>query len=654
MTMTSSNEARIGELLVAEGLITDIQLQEALQYQHDMTSYVPLGQLLVERKYITRRQLDLVLDQGQKRPRLGEVLIRSGILSTDQLDHALEQQKKVKLPLGQVLVKLGYVSDEAMRQALSVQLNIPFLDLDRFAIDRDLAKIINASYARRHMLVPVSVAGQTLTVAMDDPTHHSVIEELSRSTGLIVTVVTASREAIQRAFNKVYDIKAAVPAGPGVAAETLDVLTEEESEGGSKSKYVEEYQQDQKAGEIVRQLMTIAIERGCSDIHLETLSESLHVRFRVDGVLQELALGALHQSCNENARRVISRLKILAKLDIAERRRPQDGSFRVRVDRGKEQINVDLRVSVVPSYYGESVVLRILDRSRAPHSIDQLGFSTEVTEKLRQMLKRPTGILLITGPTGSGKSTTLYASLMTVYRPEIRILTAEDPIEYVYEQFSQSEVNDRIGNTFAAYLRAFLRHDPEVIMVGEIRDEETAQMAFRAAQTGHLLLSTLHTNSAIGAVSRLLDLSVDPNLVGSSIIGVLAQRLVRQVCQACKTPYTPSPDLLQEFFDTPPAHARWYKGRGCAVCNFSGYKGRLCVSELWTPNDQDIILISKKAPFDEIRESSKLSTISMARDVADRLAAGRTNLEELIRVLPYSNVYEFRQLQVNRQTAVAS
>ncbi len=654
MAMLASTESRLGEMLVAEGLLTDIQLQEALRFQRDRTSYIPLGQILVERKYVTRRQLSHVLDQGHKRTRLGEVLIRGGLVSSEQLEHALEQQKELKLPIGQVLVKMGYVTDEAMRHALSVQLNIPFLDLDRFSIDRDLTKIINASYARRHMLVPVSVVGQTLTIAMDDPTHHSVVEELSRSTGLIVTVVTASREAIQRAFNKVYDIKVTAPASNGAAAETLDVLTEEDSEA-SKSKYTEEVQQDQKAGEIVRQILSLAIERGCSDIHLETLSDSLHVRFRVDGVLQELASDALQQTCNENARRVISRVKILAKLDIAERRRPQDGSFRVRVDRGAEQINVDLRVSVVPSYYGESVVLRILDRSRAPRSIDQLGFSAEVTEKLHQMLKRTTGILLITGPTGSGKSTTLYASLMTLFRPEIRILTAEDPIEYVYEQFSQSEVNERIGNTFANYLRAFLRHDPEVIMVGEIRDEDTAQMAFRAAQTGHLLLSTLHTNSAIGAVGRLLDLSVDPNLVGSSMIGVLSQRLVRQVCQACKTAYSPSPDLLREFFDEPPADAKWYKGRGCSACNYSGYKGRLCVSELWVPNEHDIILINKNAPFDEIRESSKRSTIPMARDVAARLAAGRTNLEELIRVLPYSSVYEFRQLQMDHHDeAVAS
>jgi type IV pilus assembly protein PilB len=272
---------------------------------------------------------------------------------------------------------------------------------------------------------------------------------------------------------------------------------------------------------------------------------------------------------------------------------------------------------------------------------------------MHQILKRPAGIFLITGPTGSGKSTTLYASLMTIFKPQIRILTAEDPIEYVYEQFSQSEVNEHIGNTFANYLRAFLRHDPEVIMVGEIRDEDTAQMAFRAAQTGHLLLSTLHTNSAIASVSRLLDLSVDPNLIASSTLGVLAQRLVRQVCQACKVQYEPSRDLLREFFDTPPSHAKWYRGAGCGACNFSGYKGRLCVSELWTPSEEDVILISKNAPFEEIRDSSKRNTISMARDVADRLAAGLTNLEELIRVLPYQSVYEFRQLQVRAKEPVA-
>jgi len=355
-------------------------------------------------------------------------------------------------------------------------------------------------------------------------------------------------------------------------------------------------------------------------------------------------MGQLQDACNERVREIISRLKVLGRLDIAERRRPQDGSFRMKVERAGEQTSIDFRISVVPGYYGESVVLRVLDRKSVPKSLEELGFSSQITEKLREMLKRPAGILLITGPTGSGKSSTLYASLMTLYKPQIRIVTAEDPIEYVYEQFSQSEVNERIGNTFASYLRAFLRHDPEVIMVGEVRDEETAEMAFRAAQTGHLLLTTLHTNDALSAVTRLRDLKVDPNLIASSLLGVLAQRLVRAVCPQCKAEYSPAPELLKEFFDTAPPDLKWYKGKGCSHCNFTGYRHRLAIAELWVPNENDVILIAKNASFEELRSSAAHSTVFMAEDAANRLRGGATNLEELIRMLPYSSIYRFRQI----------
>ena len=339
---------------------------------------------------------------------------------------------------------------------------------------------------------------------------------------------------------------------------------------------------------------------------------------------------------------------MLGKLDISERRRPQDGSFRVRLERDGETHNIDFRVSILPSYYGESCVLRILDKKNAPTTIDQLGFSVAISSQLRQLMKRTTGVILVTGPTGSGKSTTLYSALMTAYRPEIRVLTAEDPIEYVYEQFSQSEVNDRIGNTFARYLRAFLRHDPEVIMIGEIRDEETAEMAFRAAQTGHLLLSTLHTNDAVSTVTRLLDMKVDSNLLASSLLGVLGQRLARTVCTECRRPYQPAPELVREFFAEVPAGLEFYQGAGCAACNYTGYRGRTSIAELWVPSQQDVILISKGANSDELRKSARRSTISMAEDVLERLAAGRTNLEELIRVMPYSAVYLFRELSKDR------
>jgi len=641
---TIRGEGRLGEMLVREGLITDAQLADALREQHSRPTYVPLGHVLVEQKLVTRRQLNLFLEHAEKRPRLGDLLVRSGAITSAQLAHALERQRAMRIPLGQVLIRLGYLGDETMRQALALQLNIPYVDLDQVSIDRGLTRLINRSYARRHSLVPVACVGQTLTICMDDPTEVQAVEELSRLTGLLVTVLTSSHEAIEHAFQRMYGDTQPEPS----IAEHLELTAEEESDSALGSRYVEDMREVKKADALVRQMLAVALSRRATDIHLETLASTLHVRFRIDGVLQEMAIGQLQDSCNERVREIVSRLKVLGKLDIAERRRPQDGSFRMKVERAGEQMSVDFRVSVVPGYYGESVVLRVLDRKSVPKSVEELGFSPQITERLRELLKRPSGILLITGPTGSGKTSTLYASLMTLYRPQIRVVTAEDPIEYVYEQFSQCEVNERIGNTFAGYLRAFLRHDPEVMMVGEIRDEETAEMAFRAAQTGHLLLTTLHTNDALSAVTRLRDLKVDPNLIASSLLGVLAQRLVRAVCPQCKAEYKPAPELLKEFFDTAPPDMKWCKGKGCTHCNFTGYRHRLPIGELWIPNENDVILIAKNASFEELRASAARSTVFMAEDAANRLRAGATNLEELIRMLPYSSIYRFRQIASER------
>jgi type IV pilus assembly protein PilB len=570
---------------------------------------------------------------------LGEVLVRDGAITERQLAHALAEQQKKHVPLGELLVRLGFVTDAKMRQALGRQLRISYIDLDRLKVDRALTRIVNSSYAKRHALVPVSRTGDTLTVCMDDPTNRTVIEELSRSTGLVLTPVTAAREAINRAFRRLYDEK----PKPAPEVEGVGVVVEDGLDPTLESKYAEEGRV-KKADVIVRQLLSVAIARRASDIHLETLASSAQIRFRIDGVLESIDLGDLKDACTTNSREIVSRIKILAKLDIAERRRPQDGGFRVQLERDNQLTGVDIRVSIVPSYYGESAVLRILDRSHAPTSIDQLGLPSTVIDKWRRLIHRPSGILLVTGPTGSGKSTTLYASLMTVYRPQIRVLTAEDTIEYVYEQFSQSEVNADIGNTFATYLRAFLRHDPEVIMVGEIRDEETAEMAFRAAQTGHLLLSTLHTETAIAAVPRLLDMKIDPNTIASALNGVMGQRLVRRVCRTCATKHDPPADMVREFFAQPPAMV-FKKGAGCKDCNHSGYRGRVTIAELWVPSDDDVLLITKNAPFDEIRENAKRSTVPMSESMLAALNEGLTNLEELVRVMPYSSIVDFRQRQ---------
>jgi type IV pilus assembly protein PilB len=626
----------LGELLIQQGLVRPAELARALALQRTDGNRDTLGRILVAQQILTQPQLDAVLDMFGKRQRLGEVLVRQGTITRPQLEHALATQKRSRGSLGQILVKLRYVDEPTLRQALAEQLDIPYIDLDRVSLDRALSKIVNANYARRHNIVPVAVAGQTLTVCMDDPTQQVVIEELGRATERIISVVTASHEAIKRALIRLYD--RSEPAAP---AEDLEVIAEESVQ--TPRKYGAQASNTQ-ADVLVRQLMAAAISRRASDVHIETLADRVQIRLRIDGVLTYLEPGELLEACNRSAREIASRLKILAKLNIAERRRPQDGSFRVKVERKGKHQGVDLRVSVVPSHYGESLVIRILDAHHAPTSLDQLNFPPAVKDKLRELLQRPSGILLVTGPTGSGKSTTLYASLMTVSRPGIRILTAEDPIEYVFENVSQAEVNEQIGNTFASYLRAFLRHDPEVIMIGEIRDQETAEMAFRAAQTGHLLLSTLHTNTAAGAIARLMDMKVDPNTVASSLMGVVGQRLVRQICRECMTEYEPSRQLLREFFaDRPPVGLRFQRGAGCLACRHTGYRDRLTAVELWVPSDEDIVLINKCAPIEDIRASARKNTLSMAESAWLLLRDGRTSLEELVRVLPYEVIADFRQ-----------
>ena len=461
------------------------------------------------------------------RSRLGEMLVESGAITPEQLEHALSQQKELKLPLGKTLLKLNYLTDETMRQTLSLQLNVPYLDLEKVIIDRQLARVINRSYARRHSLLPVAQIGRTLTVAMDDPTASNIVDELTRLTSYSITVVTASSKAIQQALRRLYEDAPDTPETP-----TGGVKRPEQAAAAKKPEAAPEVPAfrapnadalgSARADELFQQVLNHALESRCSDIHLEMLPNGFQIRFRIDGVLRKPDFGPLQRTLDRTMREIVSRIKILSKLDIAERRRPQDGSFQVSAGKNAT-VTIDLRVSILPSYTGESVVIRILDRTRAPKSLSELDLSPVVVERLHDILKNTTGIFLVTGPTGSGKSTTLYSSLMRLHRPEVRILTAEDPVEYVYPEISQFEVNDDIGNTFANYLRAFLRHDPEVIMVGEIRDEETAEMAFRAAQTGHFLLSTLHTNSAIAALPRLLDLKIEPSLIASSLIGVMSQ-----------------------------------------------------------------------------------------------------------------------------------
>jgi len=602
----------------------------------------PFGRIVLEQEILSEEHSGLVSAGGERRPRLGHLLVRSGALSEEMLKVSLEHQEKSGIRLGEALVELNFVTEEVMRQTLCTQLNIPFINFDNIQVDRTLSRVINKNYAQRHRIVPIAKIGRTMTLVMDDPTHTELVEELEAFTGFTINVVTSTRAGIVDAFSRLYEDKQ--PRGMHLGLQLID---EEGAETESLSKYVDS-PQNRRADTLVTQLIGIALRNGSSDIHLETTDRRIFIRFRIDGVLQELYLGPLGDEVNRLRREIVSRIKILGKLDIAERRRPQDGSFRARIVKNGEESKVDFRISIIPGYYGENVVLRVLDARKAPKSIHELGFSERINDTMNRLLKRNTGILLVTGPTGSGKSTTLYGALMTAYRPGIKILTAEEPIEYVYDKITQCEVNPKIGNTFANYIRSFLRQDPEIIMVGEIRDAETAEMAFRAAQTGHLVLSTLHTNDAVSSITRLLDLNVDPSLIASCILGVLSQRLIRQICPHCKVEHVPSKELLKEFFHMTPPDVSWFKGRGCGLCNHTGYSGRLAVAELWTPSDEDIILINKGAGINELRRSSYRSTILMAEDAVEKLAGGTTNLEELIRTLPYSTVHQFQNLVSHR------
>ncbi len=657
MTTKQSPEetSKLGLLLVDKGFITSEQLHTALRLQRatppTSPDYKYLGQILVEQKYIDAQQLQFIMQKFGKKSRLGDILVRCKAITEQELQIALAEQRKSGERLGTVLLKKSMVSDETMRQALSSQLNIPYIDISRLNIDHNLTKIINRDYAFKHKIIPISMTDTSITLAMDDPTNTDVASELEMFTRLKVNIVTSSQSAIKGAFNRLYPGENQSGSSDTILDDdsdaSLDIsfdLDEDPTDKIRKPDYVEAHE-SKRADLVVQKILGWALQKQASDIHMENLDHHMVIRFRIDGLLQEFDLGSLQDDINLFHREMVSRIKILGKLDIAERRLAQDGSFRSHIVRNGEKTNIDFRISIVPSYYGENIVIRILDSQKAPSTIENLKFSSKLTEKMTKLFMANTGIILVTGPTGSGKSTTLQSGLLTAYRPGLKVVTAEDPIEYVYDHFMQCEVNEKIGLTFASYIRVFLRHDPEIIMIGEIRDSETAEMAIRAAQTGHLVLSTLHTNDSLGAISRLAGLGIDPSMISSSLIGVISQRLARRVCENCAEPYTPAPDLINEFFPAPPTDIEWRKGTGCDRCNHTGYKGRVAIAELWEPSHHDMLLINKKAEFEELKISARNSTIPLIEEAVIKLKAGETTLDELTRIIPFSFIEDYREQQ---------
>ncbi len=556
---------------------------------------------------------------------IGLILVERGLITRDQLEAALAEQRRTGERLDLVMVRMGVVSRGDVVYALGDQFQMPVVDLDETSVDPDVLRALPASLAYKQNCVPIARDNGTLTIATSDPFELSALDELRLLTGCAIELVLADEEALHRFVRRHY----------GVGGGTLDQMAAGEDEKTLvESGAEDEIEQAQEASviKLVNDILAEAVTERATDVHIEPYEDQLAVRYRIDGVLQR---ASVPPTINRYAAAIISRLKIMAQLNIAEKRRPQDGriSFAHRAKDGTIE-EFDLRVSVIPMLFGEGVVLRVLSKTAVLFSLDQLGMSKSMLDRWDAMIARPHGIVLVTGPTGSGKSTTLYASLARIVTDEIKAITIEDPVEYHVDGVNQIQVNTRTGLTFASGLRSILRHDPDVVMVGEIRDKETAETAVQASLTGHLVFSTLHTNDAPSAATRLLDMGVEPFLVASSVEGVLAQRLVRRVCQDKWEWYTPEPSELPPGFEPPP-DGRLKRGVPSRENRHTGYRGRVGVFELLRLSEAARALIMDRASAPEIaaRALADGDLSRLREDGFDKVRAGQTTLDEVARGL---------------------
>lgn len=539
-----------------------------------------------------------------KHIRLGDLLVEGGKLTETQLMDALSKQKSSGRKLGEILVDDGYVTEKDILETIEFQLGIPFINFSEINIDNKVVKTVPEKLARKYTLVPVALEGEELTIAMADPLNIFAIDDVKMTTGLKIQTAIGRSDQIMDTINKVYSIQSVKKTLP--QANDLDISEVDSS----------------PIVQMVNEMIKEAVRKKASDIHIEPFEDFVRVRYRVDGVLREVAR---HNKANHPA--IITRIKIMSTLDIAEKRIPQDG----RIELNIEGADIDLRVSVLPTIYGEKIVMRLLNRSSFLLTKQQLGFNQHNLEMFENIVKSSNGIILVTGPTGSGKTTTLYAVLRELNTISKNIVTIEDPIEYRLSGINQVQVNNKAGMTFARGLRSILRQDPNIVMIGEIRDQETAEIAIRAAVTGHLVLSTIHTNDAPSTISRLLDMDIEPYLLASSLVGITAQRLVRRICPECKEEYFASVEeasLLNISVGT-----KLYRGKGCSSCSKSGYKGRAGIHEILPINSELRELIGKRASVSTIMEKGKeLGMITLQENAKDLVLNGVSTVEEWLRV----------------------
>lgn len=559
------------------------------------------------------------------RPLLGQLLIDLGKITEDQLGKGLIEQKKLRQPLGSTLVKLGFITEEEILKALAHQLDLPYVKLQDNNIDPQVIKKIPSRFVCYYKFVPLKEKDGVLTIAIDDPLDIKRLDEIKLTLKQPINPVISSLEDIMAAIREYY----------GVGAETVEEMLvggggieiKEAFVPERKDEYIQDETIDPSVIKFVNQVMIEAIDGRATDIHIEPFEDELRIRHRIDGVLYKMVIPP---TIKQFQSAIVSRVKIMSNLNIAEKRLPQDGRIKIRM----ENEEFDLRISILPTPFGESVSIRILSRGSLFLGLEQLGLSGEDSDKLNDMIKKPHGIILVTGPTGSGKTTTLYASLSKLNSMDRKIITIEDPIEYQLKGITQIQVLPKIGLTFANGLRSMLRHDPDIMMVGEIRDVETAEITIRTALTGHLVFSTLHTNDAAGAIARLLDMGIEPYLVSSSVEGIIAQRLVRIICPACKEEYVPPQEVIINFGVTNNAKGvKLFRGRGCAECKYTGYKGRTGVYEILVLSDEIRNLISSKVPANIIKRTAlSMGMRTLREDGWQKMLKGITTIEEVLRV----------------------
>jgi type II secretion system protein E len=551
-----------------------------------------------------------------------ETLLEKGVITADQLREAMDLRKKEGVRLDRALVRLGHLPEETLLKIISEQLAIPLIDLSDVTIDVETLRSLPAKLVYRKNMVPVSRQNGTLTVATSDPFDLYAFDELRLLTGLAIQPVLAPEEEIAKIIKSYY----------GVAGDTIDEMMTATGEDdvrvrGEVSADAEdllEMAQEASVIKLVNEVFLEAVSERASDIHIEPYEKTLKIRYRIDGVLHE---AAMPPQLSRFQAAIISRVKILSNLNIAEKRLPQDGRIKFQV--GARQI--DVRVSVIPMLFGEGVVMRLLDKSTVLYSLPQLGMAEDTFAVFLKLIERPHGIILVTGPTGSGKTTTLYAALQDIVSPEVKVLTVEDPVEYHLDGVNQIQVAPKIGMTFARGLRANLRHDPDVVMIGEIRDLETGEAAIQASLTGHLVLSTLHTNDACSAPTRLLDMGVEPFLVSSTLVAVMAQRLVRTICQECKEEVEPDREKLPPDFKLEPGAKIW-RGRGCRKCRETGFRGRTGLFELLVIDDDVREKIMMRSPAGEIIHVAVKHGLRFLReDGWIKVRAGITTPQEVMR-----------------------